>query len=192
MIYRIIAITLIIAAAVGYSAYQKRSLQSHLISDNQGDAVLNRLPVSVFSTLEGEAFNVDDLYKNERVDLLMVHYWGTWCAPCEAELPDLLSLIKRFEGQPNVKFLLVAANDEVVKIKKHLKSLKIPSHASIYWLLDNNNVHREAYGTTRVPETFVFSSDKITLRKFIGPQEWNKALFFQTFDELVQISTRKL
>jgi thiol-disulfide isomerase/thioredoxin len=122
----------------------------------------------------------------------MVHYWGTWCAPCEAELPDLLTLIKRFEGQPNVKFLLIAANDEAVKIQKYLKTLSIPAKASIYWLLDNNNVHREAYGTTRVPETYVFSSDKTTLRKFIGPQEWNKPMFFQTFDELLQISTRKL
>lgn len=192
MIYRIIAIILIIAAAVGYSAYQKSSLQSHLIADTQGETVLNRLPLSEFSTLEGVPFNVDDLYENERVDLLMVHFWGTWCAPCEAEMPDLLSLIKRFEGQANVKFLLVATNDEVVKVKKHLKTLTIPPNASIYWLLDNKNVHREAYGTTRLPETFVFSSDKITLRKFIGPQEWNKALFFQTFDELLQISSRKL
>lgn len=192
MIYRIIFIISIIAATIGYSAYLKNSLKSQLVSENKGEAVLNKLPASVFTTLDNLAFNVDDLYKNERVDLLMVHYWGTWCGPCEAELPDLLSLIKRFEGQPNVKFLLVAANDDAIKVKKYLKTLSIPSKASIHWLLDNKNVHREAYGTTRVPETYVFSSDKTTLRKFIGPQEWNKPLFFQTFDELVLISTRKL
>ena len=192
MIYRIIFITSIIAATIGYSAYLKTSLKSQLVSENKGEAVLNKLPVSEFTTLDNLPFNVDDLYKNERVDLLMVHYWGTWCGPCEAELPELLTLIKRFEGQPNVKFLLVAANDEIIKVNKHLKTLNIPEKASIYWLLDNKQVHREAYGTTRVPETYVFSSDKTTLRKFIGPQEWNKPLFFQTFDELVQISTRKL
>jgi cytochrome c biogenesis protein CcmG/thiol:disulfide interchange protein DsbE len=192
MIYRIIFIISIITATVGYSFYLKSSLKSQLVSENKGEAVLNKLPASVFTTLENLPFNVDDLYKNERVDLLMVHYWGTWCGPCEAELPELLTLIKRFEGQPNVKFLLVAANDEIIKVKKHLKTLNIPEKASIYWLLDNNQVHREVYGTTRVPETYVFSSDKTTLRKFIGPQEWNKPLFFQTFDELVQISTRKL
>ena len=193
MKYRILAIILIIAATVGYSLYQKNSMQSRLIVDNnQAEAVLAKLPASVFTTLEGEPFDVEDLYKKERVDLLMVHFWGTWCAPCEAELPELLSLIKRFEGQGNVKFLLVAANDEVLKVKKHLKTLGIPGKASIYWLIDNQNVHRDAFGTTRVPETFVFSSDKRTLRKFIGPQEWNKTMFFQTFDELIQISTHKL
>ncbi len=192
MIYRLLAIILIIAATIGYSAYQKNSLKQLLVSEGKGEAILSNLPATEFTTLEGKAFNVDELYKNERVDLLMVHYWGTWCGPCEAELPDLLSLIKRFEGRPNVKFLLVAANDEAIKVQKYLKTLTIPDKASIYWLLDNKNVHRDLFGTTRVPETYVFSSDKTTLRKFIGPQEWNKPLFFQTFDELLQISTRKL
>jgi cytochrome c biogenesis protein CcmG/thiol:disulfide interchange protein DsbE len=192
MIYRILIIISIIAATIGYSVYQKNSLKSLLVTENQGEAILNKLPESKFTTLDGQPFNVDELFTKERVDLLMVHYWGTWCAPCEAELPDLLMLIKRFEGRPNVKFLLVATNDEAIKIKKYLKTLSISDKASIYWLIDNNNVHRELYGTTRVPETYVFSSDKTTLRKFIGPQEWNKPMFFQTFDELLQISTRKL
>jgi thiol-disulfide isomerase/thioredoxin len=192
MIYRILAIALIIAATIWYSVYQKNSLNSQLVSDNKIESVLAKLPPTIFTTLEDQPFNVHELYAKEKVDLLVVHYWGTWCGPCEAELPELLALIKRFEGQPTVKFLLVATNDEVIKIKKHLKTLAIPNRASIYWLLDNMNVHREAYGTTRVPETYVFSSDKTTLRKFVGPQEWNKALFFQTFDEFLQISTRKL
>ena len=192
MLYRIIAIILIIAATVGYSLYSKQSLESNLVAEKEGSAVLARLPDAQFETLEGQPFIVDDLFTKERTDLLMVHYWGTWCAPCEAELPELLTFIKRFEGQAGVKFLLVATNDEVIKIKKHLKTLPIPSKSSIYWLVDNKNVHRDLFGTTRVPETFVFSSDKTTLRKYVGPQEWNKTMFFQTFDEFVQISTRKL
>lgn len=192
MIYRILVIIFFIAATIGYSVYQRNSLKELLVTEDQGQAILKKLPPTTFTTLEGRPFNLDDLYKNERVDLLMVHYWGTWCAPCEAELPDLLELVKRFEGQPNVKFLLVAANDEVIKVQKFLKTLSMPSKTSLFWLLDNTNVHRDIYGTTRVPETYVFSSDKTTLRKFIGPQEWNKPMFFQTFDELLKISTRKL
>lgn len=192
MLYRIIAIILIIAATVGYSLYSKQSLESQLVSEKEGNAVLASLPDAEFTTLEGAPFKVHDLFSKDRTDLLMVHYWGTWCAPCEAELPELLTFIKRFEGKSNVKFLLVATNDEAIKVNKHLKTLPIPLKSSIYWLLDNKNVHRDLFGTTRVPETFVFSSDKTTLRKYVGPQEWNKTMFFQTFDEFIQISTRKL
>jgi thiol-disulfide isomerase/thioredoxin len=192
MIYRILAIVLIIAATVVYSLYSKKSLESQLVSDNQSASVLSEMPQAEFTTLEGEAFQLESLFKDQRVDLLIVHFWGTWCAPCEAELPELLSFIKRFEGQMTIKFLLVAANDDALKIKKHLKTLTIPEKASLYWLIDNKNIHRDLFGTTRVPETYVFSSGKATLRKFLGPQEWNKPLFYQTFDELIEISSRKL
>lgn len=188
MLNRIIIILIIIVATIGYSLYQKNSLESQLSITTE--AILAKLPRASFENLEGDKVELDSFY-TEGVELLIVHFWGTWCGPCEAELPDLLSLIKRFEDRPRVKFLLVAVNDEKIKVQKHLKTLAVPK-ASVIWLLDNSNVHRDLFGTTRVPETYVFSSDKSTLRKYVGPQEWNKTMFFQSFDEYLQISTRKL
>lgn len=146
------------------------------------------MPEASFETLEGDQFPLSSL----KSDLLIVHYWATWCAPCEAELPELLKFINTFKDKPDVRFLLVAVNDDIMKVKKHLKSQSIPENASITWLMDNKNVHKDIFGTVRVPETYVFSSDKMTLKKFSGPQEWSKPMFFQTFDEFLQISTRKL
>jgi len=188
MFNRISIIILIIASAIGYSIYQRKSLETQL--SVAPEAILSKLPTGVFEALDGSSFDPEQLYL-DRTTLLVVHFWGTWCAPCEAELPELLSFIKRFEGRSDVKFLLVAVNDEKRKIEKHLKTLNIPK-SSILWLIDNKNIHRDLYGTTRVPETYVFSSDKTTLRKYLGPQEWNKTLFFQTFDEFIQISQSRL
>lgn len=192
MIYRILAIALILLSTIGYSLYSRKSLETVLLTNARQESVLKRLPEAQFETLDGQPFLVDELFIKDRVELLVVHFWGTWCAPCEAELPDLLTLIKRYENRPSVKFLLVATSDEALKVKKHLKKFPVIPESSIYWLLDNKNVHRDLFGTTRVPETYVFSSDKTVLRKFVGPQEWGKQLFFQIFDELLLISTRKM
>jgi len=188
MVKRIVIIALIIVSGIVYSTYQKRNFESQLAASNE--TILSKLPQGLFETLDGRPLDPHEFFQN-RPGLMVVHFWGTWCAPCEAELPDLLSFIEKFKGQREVIFILVAVNDEKNKIEKKLKSLSIPN-VSIQWLMDNKNIHRDIYGTTRVPETYVFSSDKTTLRKFVGPQEWNKPLFFQTFDELMQISTSKM
>lgn len=189
MLNRLIIIALVILVTLTYSLYKKKNLETQL-SDGMGEAaILSKLPDAVFKTLDGEEVKLQELYRKQDVSLLVVHFWGTWCAPCEAELPELLSFIKRFEGRTSVKFLLVAVSDDVNKVRKHIKTLPTTNAA---WLLDNADAYRGLFGTTRVPETFVFSSDMATLRKFVGPQEWNKELFFQTFDEFLQISTRKL
>ncbi len=187
MMNRILVILALIAATIVYTVYQNKSLEAQLVSEDKKEAVLAKMPNAKFDTLESTEFKILE----QSGSLHIVHFWGTWCAPCEAELPELLSFIKRFESQPDVKFYLVAVNDEIPLVKKHLKTLGIPK-SSIIWLVDNNNVYRNLFGTTRVPETWVFSSDKTTLRKYVGPQEWNKTMFFQSFDEYLQISTRKL
>jgi thiol-disulfide isomerase/thioredoxin len=192
MLTRVIVILAVIASAVVYTLWQKKGLEDQIVSSNQAQAVLAKLPSTSFETLDGKEFKLDELYADGSVKLLVVHYWGTWCAPCEAELPELLKFIDSFKARPGVKFLLVAVNDEVMKIKKHLKAQPIPKDAPITWLLDNKSIHRDVFGTSRVPETYVFSSDKTTLKKYVGPQDWNKPMFFQTFDEFLQISTTKL
>lgn len=189
MFIRIAAILSLIAITVVYTFWQKKSLESQLVPASQSEAVLKKMPSAVFETLEGKPFHLDDLNSQ---GLTIVHFWGTWCAPCEAELPELLKFIERFKDQPGVKFLLVAVNDDIMKVKKHLKTQPIPKDAPIIWLMDSGSVYKEIFGTIRVPETYVFSSDKTTLKKYVGPQEWNKTVFFQTFDEFLQISTRKL
>lgn len=192
MAYRIIIILTLIGLTLYYSVYQKNSLNSQLVPAGKGESVLKSLPKTSFSTLSGEKVDLENFYASKSPELLVVHFWGTWCAPCERELPELLDLIKRYSDRPGVHFFLVAVNDEVVKIQKHLKTVKGSEKPQIHWLLDNESIHREVFGTTRVPETYVFSSDKNMFRKYVGPQDWTKPQYFQTFDEFIQISQGRL
>lgn len=192
MAYRILVVLALIGLTLYYSVYQKNSLDSQLAPIGKGESVLKSLPDTGFENLQGEKVDLNEVYEKLNPELLVIHFWGTWCAPCERELPELLDLIKRYSDRPGVHFMLVAVNDEVLKIQKHLKTLKDPLSPQIHWLLDNKSIHREVFGTTRVPETYVFSSDKAMFRKFVGPQDWTKPQYFQTFDEFIQISQGRL
>ncbi len=192
MIYRIAVVLVLVGLTIFYSVYQSQSLESKLVSDSAQSPILKILPSTQFTSLKNEVFSLEKFYQDEKVELLFVHFWGTWCGPCEAELPELLHFIKTFENRPGIKFLLVAVNDEARLVEKKMRALPVPRMSNLYWLLDNTNAHRDAFGTTRVPESFVFSSNKTTLRKFQGPQDWNKPLFLQALDELHQSSIHPL
>lgn len=192
MIYRIIVILALVGLTVFYTLYESNSLESKLAGNEAETPILKVLPVTSFTTLQNEHVDLTKFYQDEKVELLFVHFWGTWCGPCEAELPELLHFIKNFQNRPGIKFLLVAVNDEAKLVEKKMRALPVPQMSNLYWMLDNSNSHRDSFGTTRVPETFVFSSDKTTLRKFLGPQDWNKPLFLQILDELHQSSIHRL
>lgn len=99
-----------------------------------------------------------------------VHIWGTWCAPCEKEMPEFLSYASKLEER-GIKFLLVAVNDEEPKIKKYLARFpNIPKN--VRFAIDKENRVMDLLGTLKVPETFLFNSNGKHINKFIGPQDW--------------------
>jgi thiol-disulfide isomerase/thioredoxin len=181
MLNRILIGLTLIGLAIGYTWWSRRSLQSQ-IQGSPTETLLTRMPQALYTTLEGEVFD-PALAMPKETKAIVVHFWATWCGPCEAELPELL---KFSEHDKDIVYLIVAINDEVAKIKKFLLQMPLPSNKQIYWLLDNNQVHRQAFGTTKLPESYVFRGNGQLLKKLVGPQAWEKPQFLDTFRRLTQ------
>ena len=180
MINRILIVVVLIGGALAFTWYSRYSLQQQLVVEVK-ETLLERLPPATFTTLEGSGY---DLIAEQGFEgkTLLVHFWATWCGPCEAELPELLALTDKLPA--NVRVLIVAINDEVPKIRKFLAGLKLPQNKEVLWLMDNRNVHRDQFGTTKLPESYVFKADGSILRKLVGPQEWGNPHFIDIFKGL--------
>lgn len=180
MINRILIVVVLIGGALAFTWYSRYSLQQQLVVEVK-ETLLERLPPATFTTLEGSTY---DLIAEQGFEgkTLLVHFWATWCGPCEAELPELLALTDKLPT--NVRVLIVAINDEVPKIRKFLADLKLPQNKEVLWLMDNRNVHRDLFGTTKLPESYVFKADGSILRKLVGPQEWGNPHFIDIFKGL--------
>jgi len=181
---RIFLIICLIGVTFFYAHYEKKKVE--IFTEVTGEPILQSLPdleVSKFdskdATLSAEELIADDSRG------LVVHFWGTWCAPCEAELPSFLELAANFEKVP-VNFLLIAVNDEEKKIRKFLRRFKeIPKN--VHFGIDNSGKSMEQLGTVKVPETYLFNPSKKHLRKFIGPQEWSRSTFITSIRDLLSI-----
>lgn len=42
--------------------------------------------------------------------VVLINYWGTWCPPCRAELPDIVSLAERYRGEKDFRLLAVSCD----------------------------------------------------------------------------------
>ena len=150
-----------------YAIYEKQVYYG--THANSSAPVLKVLPeFSVSSVATGEVIKSSDFVAASNGTF--VHIWGTWCAPCEKEMPEFLTYADKVKDK-GVKFLLVAVNDEEFKIKKFLARFpNIPKNVT--FAIDKENRVMDQLGTLKVPETFLFSSTGKHINKFIGPQDW--------------------
>jgi thiol-disulfide isomerase/thioredoxin len=175
MLTKIIVILVLIGGALGYTLWSQKEMEARLSATAQ-ESLLKRLPAVQFSALEGGAKPVADMVRESGAKAVLVHFWATWCGPCEAELPEMMRFIQAQTG--DVLFLLVAVNDDAVKIQKFLKQLPLPQNRKVMWVMDQTQAHRDAFGTTKLPETYLFAADGTILRKLVGPQTWENPQFF--------------
>ncbi len=165
---KIFVITLIIAITFGYSFYRKKEIEK--LTSNQ-TLILQNLPEFSFQGIDSEntPFNLDTL-KVRKEKVFLFHFWGTWCVPCETELPEFIEFGEKFADQ-DVLVVLVAANDTKKDVLKFLKRFK-PLPSNFLTVLDPDGKNLPFFGTIKVPETYVFARGGKHLHKFVGPQKW--------------------
>jgi thiol-disulfide isomerase/thioredoxin len=75
-----------------------------------------------------DAAGIAKLKKNDTKKLRMINIWATWCAPCVAEFPSLISLSRRL-GNRDFELITISVDDpkDEAKVKAFLES----KHASI-------------------------------------------------------------
>jgi cytochrome c biogenesis protein CcmG, thiol:disulfide interchange protein DsbE len=151
-----------------YARYERNKFYGNE-ANNASDLALKTLPeFNVINVSNGETIKSTGFFSDARGGF--VHIWGTWCAPCEKEMPEFLSYAAKLETL-GVKFLLIAVNDEETKIDKFLK--RFPNITkNVTFAIDKENRVMDLLGTLKVPETFLFNSAGKHINKFIGPQDW--------------------
>jgi len=81
-------------------------------ADKQADArkSLNRWVAEPVSLEPIDLAGVARLAKNDTKKLLLVNLWATWCGPCVAELPELVTMNRMYRGR-NFQLVTISLDD---------------------------------------------------------------------------------
>ncbi len=106
----------------------------------------------------GKTHSLSD-YKGKTIFL---NFWGTWCPPCRAEMPDIQSLYEtqETEGENGVIILGIAApNYSGEKNEQGIKDFLEKNGYTYPVLMDTDAELFEAYGIYSFPTTYMIDRD---------------------------------
>ncbi len=101
--------------------------------------------------------------------LLVVHFWATWCAPCEEELPGLLAWWREAKADPRIELVAVSVDEEWKVVDGFLAKR---GATDLPVALDPGKAAASSFGTQKFPETWFLSPDGEVLLHQVGAQDW--------------------
>jgi thiol-disulfide isomerase/thioredoxin len=125
-------------------------------------------PALAGTTLEGTAFDLSNL----RGRIVVLNVWGSWCAPCRAETPDLVRVANATASQ-GVNFVGINTRDNRAAARAFVRTFKVPypsvEDAEGQLLL----AFRGTIPTSVVPTTLVIDRQGRFAARIIGPVSHN-------------------
>lgn len=101
-----------------------------------------------------------------RGNVVLVHFWATWCQPCLKEMPELAELESAFAREP---FELVAIH---VGPADRIPFDYLPRYPkTIIWNMPEAALNE--FDVTAIPVTYIIDKAGTTRSVVHGPQEWS-------------------
>lgn len=105
--------------------------------------------------------------------LTIIDFWASWCKPCRAENPNMISLYEKWKS--NGLEIISISIDKPEDKGKWLEAIK---EDKITWvqLWDEKGETNKAYGITAIPRTFLVDDKGIIVHKDLRGDALNKAV----------------
>ncbi|MEY8408402.1 TlpA disulfide reductase family protein [Parasutterella excrementihominis] len=110
-----------------------------------------KMPQFDLKTIYGTDVNLSD-YKGK---VIVLNVWATWCRPCVAEIPELITAQKALKNS-DVRVIGVAVDGENVDLKKFLDNIRASGFETF---IDSNQAIPGKMGVSVVPTNFIIDGN---------------------------------
>jgi thiol-disulfide isomerase/thioredoxin len=136
------------------------------------------LPMATIKLVDGRKITAQDLAGK----VVVVDFWGTWCKPCLAEIPEYNSFYREYRDKGVVFLALAADSGTPAKVRDASQRLKIeyPVAAPDWDQLDG-------FGELQVfPTTMIYDRQGRLRKEFLGTPPGKHKELREMVDRLLQ------
>jgi len=115
---------------------------------------------------------------DHRGRVVLLHFWGSWCPPCQREMPDLQKLHARLKTAPNMQFVFLPVREAAAKSRAWLRGrgidLPVADAGALAekegaFLLSTGGKIGDRDVARVFPTTYILDRNGIVLFAHIGP-----------------------
>jgi len=144
-------------------------------SNPPAQANLSPAPDVTFKDLQGKQVALSS-YKGK---VILLNFWGTWCEPCQHEIPMLISLQDKYSSK-GFTLLGAATNDEDATVEKFIHTSKFSVGGQEVLMnypivMNNDDIVTKFGGILGMPTTYLISRDGKIYKRYIGSLDQNEA-----------------
>jgi thiol-disulfide isomerase/thioredoxin len=118
----------------------------------------------------------------QRGRIVLLHFWGSWCPPCQREMPDLQKLHARFKTAPEMQFVFLPVREAAATSRAWLRTrgISVPvadagvkaEKEGVFQIADGKTI-RDRDVARAFPTTYILDRNGIVLFAHIGPvSDW--------------------
>lgn len=126
-----------------------------VVTAQEGDKNLKKLPSVTVKNLAGETINTAELSNNGKP--MIISFWALWCKPCINELTTIADVYDDWTEETGVKLIAVSIDDARSTAKVG------PTINGKGWeyevLLDANGDFKRAMNVNMIPHTFLINGN---------------------------------
>lgn len=180
------ALTLISSHISGYSfetvvqGWMPKTVQHWLQASGSSnsptaESSLSPEPNVTFKDLQGNGVPLSS-YKGK---VVLLNFWGTWCEPCQHEIPMLISLQDKYSSK-GFTLLGAATNDEDDAVNKfiHTSKFDVGGQETLMnypIVMNNDDIVTKFGGILGMPTSYLITRDGKIYRTYVGSLEQKEA-----------------
>jgi thiol-disulfide isomerase/thioredoxin len=101
----------------------------------------------------------------------ILHFWGTWCAPCVKELPSLLAFARAMRQRgADLEIVAIAVNDDWNAVTAFFQGA-VPAEV----VIESDAAHKR-FGVSTLPDTYLVDRAGALVERYHGARDWSTAV----------------